>query len=269
VSAVKKARGGPDREKRMSLGAHLIELRRRLFRSALAVVLGSVAGWFLTDLCVWNAIQEPVTQVARAKGTAAIVFPTISSAFDLRLQIAVTVGLVLSSPVWLFQIFAFLVPGLKKRERRYTLGFFLTAIPLFFVGCAAGWYVLPHIVTVLTSFVPQGAESLLTAKEYVDFVLKLILVIGVAFVLPVFIVLLNFVGVMSADAIIKGWRVAILLIVLFTAFATPSADVVSMFLLAIPLIFLYFAAWFIGFLHDRRAAKQLALLIGHDLQASA
>ncbi len=266
------ARGEKNRERRMSLGAHLIELRKRLFIAAIAIVAGAIAGWLLTELFVWDAIQQPVVNVARVQAeayaaahpgeevpqVATIVFPTISSAFDLRLQLAITIGIVISSPVWLYQIFAFLVPGLNTRERRFTLGFFLSAIPLFLAGCAAGWFVLPNIVKLMTSFVPEGGESLLTAKEYLDFVQKLVLAIGVAFVLPVFIVLLNFAGVISAASIIKSWRIAILVIVLFTAIATPSADVVSMFMLAIPMIGLYFLAWFIAHLHDRRVERRNA-----------
>ena len=118
MSAVKD-RGEKNREKRMSLGAHLIELRKRLFISAIAIVVGMALGWWLTDAFVWQAIQEPVEQVAEAQGSdTAIIFPTISSAFDLRLQIAFTLGIVISSPVWLYQIFAFLVPGLNTRERQ-------------------------------------------------------------------------------------------------------------------------------------------------------
>jgi len=254
-----KDRGEKDREKRMSLAAHLIELRKRLFISAIAIVVGMVAGWILTNLFVWDALQAPVANVAEAQGLdaeTALVFPTISSAFDLRLQIAFTLGLVVSSPVWLYQIFAFLVPGLNKKERSFTFAFFATAIPLFFAGCAAGWFVLPNIVKIMTSFVPDGAWSLLTAKEYIDFVLKLVIAVGIAFVVPVFIVLLNFAGVISAASIIKSWRVAILVIVLFTAIATPSADIVSMFMLAIPMIVLYFGAWFIANLHDKRVARR-------------
>lgn len=262
MTAVKE-RGDKNREKRMSLGAHLIELRKRLFIAALAVVVGAIGGWVLTDLYVWEAIQEPVQRVADATGRdAEIVFPTIASAFDLRLQVAFTLGIVISSPVWLYQIFAFLVPGLNHRERKFTFAFFATAIPLFLLGCAAGWYVLPNIVKVMTSFIPESSPALLTAKEYIDFVLKLIIAIGIAFVVPVFIVLLNYAGILSAASIIKSWRVAILVIVLFTAIATPSADVVSMFILAIPMVVLYFAAWFLSHLHDRRVAKRNAAEFG-------
>ncbi|HEU5223242.1 MAG TPA: twin-arginine translocase subunit TatC [Candidatus Lumbricidophila sp.] len=241
----------------MSLAGHLIEFRNRLFKSAIAIVVGMLLGWWLTDAYVWNAIQEPVKLVAEARhDQTSLVFPTITSSFDLRLQIAFTLGIVVSAPVWLYQVFAFLVPGLSKKERRFTFGFFASAIPLFFAGCAAGWFVLPNIVHLMTGFVPSGSLTLLTAREYIDFVLKLVLAIGIAFVLPVFIVLLNFAGVISAQAIIKSWRVAILVITLFTAIATPSADVVSMFVLAIPMVILYFTAWFIASLHDRRIAKR-------------
>ena len=262
MSAVKD-RGATNREKRMSIGAHLIELRKRLFISAASIIVGAALGWWLTDVAVWDAIQAPVDAVAKAQGSSsAIIFPTISSAFDLRLQVAFTLGIVISSPVWLYQIFAFLVPGLNSKERKFTFGFFASAIPLFFAGCAAGWFVLPNIVKLMTSFVPDGGESLLTAKEYIDFVLKLVVAIGIAFVVPVFIVLLNFAGVISAESIIKSWRVAILVIVLFTAIATPSADIISMFMLAVPMIALYFGAWGVAHLHDRRVAKRNQLQFG-------
>ena len=258
-----KTRGQKNREKRMSLGEHLIELRKRLFISAIAIVLGGVLGWVLTDLFVWEAIQEPVYRVAEARDDqTSIIFPTISSSFDLMLQISFTLGIVISSPVWLYQIFAFLVPGLNTKERKFTFAFFATAIPLFFAGCAAGWFVLPNIVKLMTGFVPEGGASLLTAKEYIDFVLKLVVAIGIAFVVPVFLVLLNFAGILSAAALIKSWRIAILVIVLFTAIATPSADVVSMFMLAIPMIGLYFAAWGIAHLHDKRVERRNRLEFG-------
>jgi sec-independent protein translocase protein TatC len=253
---------GATREKRMSLGQHLIELRKRLFRAALGILLASIIGYLLSDL-VLNALRDPITSIAVTQNRIAkLNYTDITSAFNLKILISVYVGLIISSPVWLYQIFAFLVPGLNTRERRFTFGFFATAIPLFFAGCAAGWFVLPNIVKIMTSFVPEGGETLLTAKEYIDFVLKLVVAIGIAFVVPVFIVLLNFAGVISAASIIKSWRVAILVIVLFTAIATPSADIVSMFLLAIPMVALYFAAWFIAHLHDRRVERRNRLEFG-------
>jgi sec-independent protein translocase protein TatC len=239
----------------MSLGAHLIELRKRLFLAALGLVVGMVVGWIVSDF-VLSALIRPITEISAEQGRdASLNFTDISSAFDLRIQIAFTVGVVLSSPVWLYQIWAFVMPGLKKSEKRYAVGFLASAVPLFLGGCAAGWYVLPHMVVLLTGFAPEGTTALLTARSYFDFVLKLVLVIGVAFVLPVFLVLLNFAGVLSAVAILKSWRIAILAITVFTAIATPAADVMSMFLLAVPMVLLYFAAAGIAWLHDRRARR--------------
>lgn len=240
----------------MSLGRHLLELRKRLFLAALGIVLGAVAGWFLSGF-VLDGLRAPIEAVAGARhGLSALNYDGITTAFDLKLQIAVTVGIILSSPVWLYQVWAFLVPGLNRKELGYGLGFFFTAVPLFLAGCAAGWYVLPHIVTLLTSFAPSEDANFIQAKDYFDFVLKLMVAIGIAFVLPVFLVLLNFVGVLSATSILKSWRIAMLVIILFTAIATPSADIISMFLLAVPMVLLYFTAYAIAWVHDRRAAKR-------------
>ncbi|GLK15665.1 twin-arginine translocase subunit TatC [Herbiconiux flava] len=240
----------------MSLGAHLIELRKRLFLAALGIVVGMVVGWILSD-AVLQALTVPIQELSDAQGrTASLNFTDISSAFDLRIQIAFTVGVVISSPVWLYQIWAFAVPGMKRREKQYAVGFVLSAVPLFLAGCAAGWFVMPHMVVLLTGFAPQDTTALISARTYYDFVLKLVLAIGIAFVLPVFLVLLNFAGVLTAKAILKSWRVAILVITLFTAIATPAADVMSMFLLAIPMVLLYFGAAGIAFIHDRRVAKR-------------
>ncbi|MBF4572919.1 twin-arginine translocase subunit TatC [Herbiconiux sp. VKM Ac-1786] len=240
----------------MSLGAHLIELRKRLFLAALGIVVGMVVGWILSD-AVLQALTVPIQELSDAQGrTASLNFTDISSAFDLRIQIAFTVGVVISSPVWLYQIWAFAVPGMKRREKQYAVGFVLSAVPLFLAGCAAGWFVMPHMVVLLTGFAPQDTTALISARTYYDFVLKLVLAIGIAFVLPVFLVLLNFAGVLTAKAILKSWRIAILVITLFTAIATPAADVMSMFLLAIPMVLLYFGAAGIAYLHDRRVAKK-------------
>lgn len=244
-------------ERKMSLGEHLLELRKRLFLSAAGILVGAIFGWFLADF-VWDQLREPIYAIINSQHrNAQINYPDITSAFDLKLKISLYIGLVISSPVWLYQIFAFLMPGLTRTEKRYTFGFFFTAVPLFLAGCAAGWFVLPNIVELMTSFAPTEDSAFISAQGYFDFVLKLVVAIGVAFVLPVFMVLLNFAGVISAQSIIKSWRIAILVITLFTAIATPAADVVSMFLLAIPMVILYFAAYGIAWLHDRRAAKRM------------
>jgi len=245
----------------MSLGEHLVEFRRRLFLSVAAIAITAVGGFFIADF-VWAALSAPLEVVAQSSSRLAqINYTSISEAFDTKLAIAITVGVVVSSPLWLWQIWAFITPALVRKEKMYAVGFLVSAIPLFLGGCAAGWWVFPHVVEVMTGFAPDGTTTLLTARYYLDFSIKFILAIGVGFVLPVFLVLLNFTGVMSAASIIKGWRWAILLITLFTAIATPAADVLSMFLLAIPMVILYYVAALIALVHDRRKAKRDAAFL--------
>lgn len=242
----------------MSLGQHLVEFRGRLVKAALAIAVAAVGGFFLADY-VWSLLAAPLMDVANDSGRIAqINYTSISEAFDTKIAIAMTVGIVASSPIWLWQIWSFITPALVRRERRFAFGFLFTAIPLFLAGCGTGWWLFPHVVELMTSFAPDGSTTLLTAKYYLDFSIKFVIAIGIGFVLPVFLVLLNFTGVLSAKAIIKGWRWAVVGITAFTALATPAADVVSMFLLAIPMLGLYFLAAFIAWIRDRRVARKLA-----------
>ncbi|TFW00366.1 twin-arginine translocase subunit TatC [Leifsonia flava] len=248
----------------MTLGGHLRELRNRLFIVGISLVIGAIAGWFLSSV-VWDVLTGPVSALDGQDGrVASMNFDTITGAFDLRLRIALQLGLILSAPVWLYEVFAFAVPGLTRKESRITLGFLASAIPLFVGGCAAGLFVLPHVIELMVSFAPGQTASFLAASAYYDFVLKLVLAIGVAFVLPVFLVVLNVAGVLSGATILRSWRYALLAICLFTAIATPAADVFSMFLLAVPLVVLYFGAVGIALLRDRRAAKIEAALTRRD-----
>jgi sec-independent protein translocase protein TatC len=240
----------------MSLGAHLVELRKRLFISALAIVIASVGG-FIISLWVIAQLQIPISEAEHLTGRhVSLNFESLTSAFDVRIQIAFTVGLVVASPVWLYEIWAFIVPALKRAERRYVYGFLGTAIPLFLIGCCAGWIIMPHMVQLLTGFAPTQSTSFISAGDFVDFITRLVIAVGIGFVMPVFLVVLNFIGIMSAKTILKGWRVAVLLIFVFTAIVTPSADIVSMFVLALPIIALYFIAALVAHLHDRAAARR-------------
>ena len=242
----------------MSLGGHLIELKKRLTITALALLAGMVAGFALSGWLL-EAVQTFIKAIEGEQGRMALLnFGEITAAFDLRLQLAFTVGVVLSSPVWLYQLWAFIVPALTRREKGYALGFVGAAAPLFAAGCAAGWLVLPHMITLLIGFAPSNSSSILNARGYVDFILRLMLIVGIAFVLPLLLVLLNIVGVMSASAIIGSWRYVILAITAFTAVATPAADVLSMFLLALPMVLLYFAAAGFAWVNDKRRTRAVA-----------
>jgi len=249
----------------MSLGEHLIELRKRIFIAGIAIIIGAIAGYFVAPYVI-AAIRVPIAEIADDRN-ATIMYTTVSGAFDLRIQISFMLGIVATSAIWLFQIFAFLVPGLTKREKRYTFGFFFSAVPLFIAGAISGWLIFPHTVELLTSFSSDQDATNLDAKPYYDFVIKLVLAIGIAFVLPVFIVLLNFIGILSAKGILAGWRIALLIITIFTALATPAADPITMFLLAVPMAALYFIAAGIAWLHDRRQAK-LADALDAELAAN-
>lgn len=260
-----------DGDRRMSLGEHLRELRRRLFTSAIAIVIAAIVafipwGPILAPLgidlpfvslaeFVRDGMRVPIDQIA-ATHDATISYTTVSGSLDLLIQIGLTIAILLSSPVWLYQLFAFLVPGLTSKEKRYTFGFFFSAVPLFLAGGLVGWLLFPHMVQLLSTFVPTQDALILDARFYYDFIIKLVLAIGVGFVLPVFLVLLNFAGVLQGTTILKGWRVAVLVITLFCAIATPAVDVISMILLAIPMIALYFAAVVVALVRDRIVARR-------------
>ena len=245
----------------MSLGGHLKEFRKRFFRAALAIIAGSVGGWYLFDP-VFKALQQPILQVAKDSHIAATInFGTIGGAFDLRLQVAGFLGIVISSPIWLYQLWAYIVPALRRREKLYTLAFLLTAIPLFLGGCYMAWWALPNFVHALLAMTPSGSANLINANEYILFAVRILLLFGISFVIPVVLVLLNFMGLLTAKAIIKGWRLAVVIAAFIGALSTPVADPTSMFLLMAPLLVLYFVAVGIAALRDRITRKSRATML--------
>jgi sec-independent protein translocase protein TatC len=248
--------GRKNPEGKMPFRGHLIELRKRLVWSAAFIVAGAVGGWFLFDP-VFALLQQPVIDLAKEENlNASVNFGTIIGAFDLRIQVSIFLGVFVSSPIWLYQLWAFVTPALKRREKKFTLIFLFSAVPLFLAGCAFAWVSFPTFVRTLLGFTPEGSANVISANEYVLFALRILLVFGVTFVMPVVLVLLNFIGVLSAKSIIKSWRVAILVIALVAALATPTADPMSMLLVMLPLILFYFVSALIAWLHDRIKAKR-------------
>jgi sec-independent protein translocase protein TatC len=237
----------------MPLSSHVKEARTRALRAVAAVLAGGVLGYLLAD-GILELLRAPILALAGSR-SASLNYDSITGAFDLKIKIAVFAGIALSSPVWLYELFAFLAPGLSRREKRYTFGFLGAALPLFASGCATGFLLFPHMVELLASFASADDSTLLQASDYVDFVMKIVLATGVAFVLPVFVVMLNLLGVVSARAVAKSWRIVVVGIVLFSAMATPAADVLSMFLIALPMSALFGAALLIAWLHDRAIAR--------------
>lgn len=245
---------------KMSLGGHLKELRNRLFASAIFIFAGTVAGWFLFEP-VFQILQKPVVDLANDRGVnATLNIGTVAGAFDLQLQVSIFLGVILASPVWLFNLWAFVTPGLKKRERKFTLGFVFSALPLFFTGCWLAWISLPGFVATLIGFTPDGTANVINANEYILFTIRILLVFGLAFVLPVVLVMLNFANLITAKNILKSWRLAVFVIAVIAALATPTADPMSMFLVMVPLIALYFTAAGITYFNDKRRERRLAKL---------
>jgi sec-independent protein translocase protein TatC len=258
--------GRKDKERRMSLGSHLKELRVRLSWSAGFLVVGTAIGWFLFEP-VFKILQAPLLEVTKARGIEAVVnFGTVVSAFDLRVQVSIFLGVIITSPIWLYNLWAFVSPGLKTRERRFTLGFLFSSVPLFLSGAYIAWSSLPSFVIVLIGFTPEGSSNVINASDYILFAIRIVLVFGLAFVMPVLLVLMNFANIVTGKAILKGWRVAVLVIALVSALATPTADPMSMFLLMGPLAALYFIAVGIAVLNDKRRARRDAKLLGEELE---
>lgn len=245
-------------EGRMALKEHLIEARNRLFKSALAVIVGTVIGFFIYNP-VLTALSEPVRNINEVDGrNAALNFDGVGSPFDLMIQISVFLGLVIASPVWLYQLWAFITPGLRVKERRVALGFIAVAVPLFLAGLFLAWLILPSAVRVLTDFTPAGFANYISVPVYITFLLRLMLAFGIAFLLPVILFGLNLVGIIKGKQVLKSWRITVFLICLFAAMAAPGGDAMSMFYLAVPLLLLFFIAIGLCLLNDKRRDKRNA-----------
>jgi sec-independent protein translocase protein TatC len=244
-----------DRDGRMRLGEHLREFKRRFYISAAAIVAAAIGGFFLAKPVLY-LLSAPLEDLKAAGLEVDLNFTNITQAFDVQMRIGFMLGLIIASPVWIWQLLAFIVPALRTVERRYVFGFIAAAVPLFVGGCATGWFVLPRIIRLFVGFAPDGFTAFLGASDYWDFSLKLVFAVGVAYVLPLVVVFLNLAGIVEGRTILKGWRWAVLVATLFGAFVTPAGEVLSMFIIAVPMVVLYFAATGIALLVDRRRAKR-------------
>jgi sec-independent protein translocase protein TatC len=256
VAVTTPRRAPRDPEGRMPLREHFTELRTRIIRSGLAILLGAVLGWYLYDW-LFVALQQPLDDVSERTGIEAnINFRNVMDPFNLKVRLSMYLGIVVASPVWLYQVWAFIVPGLTKKEKRYSIGFVAAAVPLFLGGIALAWLVLPNAVSFFAEFAPEGSSLFTNADEYFTFVTRLMLTFAIAMVVPLLLVALNMAGLVSHAALLKGWRVAVFLIFLFAAIASPTPDAATLFFLALPMIALYMAAVGVAWFVDRRRAKQ-------------
>ena len=244
-------------EGRMALADHLRELRNRITIAGVAIIIGSVAGWLNYER-VLGGLTKPLTDLAKSRhqGVVNINFGGMTDAFATQITVSLFVGLLIASPVWLMQIWGFIVPGLTKKEKRVARLFIVAAVPLFLAGCLSAYLMVPKAVAVLLGFTPEGAYNLQQASDYLNFILKFIVAFGMAFLLPVFLVALNLVGILPGSTMLKGWRPAVMLIFIFAAVMTPTPDPWTMLILASPMVALYFGAVGVSLLFDRRRESE-------------
>lgn len=243
----------------MALADHLRELRARLLRVALLLVVGIVVAWFFYEQ-LFDLIYAPYEQaqeILEGKGVdSKPVLTGVANPLLLQLKLCALAAVVLGSPFWLYQIWAFIMPGLHAHEKRWTKVFAAVAGPLFLLGVAVGYYVLPKGIEVLIGFTPEALQNLVEFGEYFRFLTRMLLVFGIAFEIPLFVVMLSLAGVVSGKALgnYRPWIVVGTFV--FAAVATPSTDPFSMLMLALPMTVLFLISEGIARLVDRRRAKK-------------
>jgi sec-independent protein translocase protein TatC len=242
----------------MTLIEHLRELRSRLFKACVAIGIATVGGYFvaarvqsflIAPYCSFMAEHSP------AGTRCQMVTVGVLDQFMLQLKIALYLGLVVAAPFWLYQLWAFIAPGLHRRERRYTYAFAFVATPLFAAGFALGFILVSRSMRYFLGINPDLSVSV-TLDGYFDFVTGVMLLFGVGFEFPLIVAMLNFAGLVSAQRLLGWWRVAIFLMFLFAAVVTPTPDPFNMTILALCMAILYFAAVGVAFLNDRRRRRR-------------
>ena len=252
-------------EGRMSVLDHLRELRRRLVWALIFVAVGAVLGWELYPQ-ILSFLKQPYCHVPvkyrysdpADPGDCVLIYHGVLDGFTSRLKISVIAGAVFTGPLWLYQIWAFITPGLRKNERRYTLAFIVTSTVLFAAGMTLAFLVLYKGIEVVLKVSGTGTAALLTINDYISFVTLMLVVFGAAFELPLLVVMANLAGALSAKVLRKTQRIAIFLIFLFAAVATPTTDPFTMIAMAVPMVILYEAAIGFAIIHDRRKARRKA-----------
>ncbi|GAA1793014.1 twin-arginine translocase subunit TatC [Nocardioides hankookensis] len=241
----------------MALGDHLSELRARMIRSVLCLVVAFGVTLFFYDqlldlvLRPYNAAR--VTLGADTQTTAYVAGAT--GPLMLQLKLCGVAAVVVSSPYWLHQVWAFIVPGLKAQERRWSRVFGAFAGTLFIAGVTTGYYVLPKGLEVLIGFTPDGLQNLVEFGDYFSFLTRMLLVFGVAFEIPLFVIMLNLIGVVSGRALGRYRAWIVFGTFLFAAVATPSTDPFSMCFLAFPMLVLFLVAEVIARVVDARRTR--------------
>jgi len=248
-------------EGRMPLFDHLRELRNRIVKMALALIAGMIVGFIFFNP-VWRFIERPLcTAVIRGHtgcdtlGINQLALNGPLDAFYLRVKVAFIVGVILSSPVWLYQIWAFIAPGLYAREKRWGYIFLGTAVPLFLIGITLCYWSLGRSMHYLLGLTPGGVANIIQVDLYMSFVMAMMLAFGLAFELPLLIIMLNLAGILTHERFRKWRRVMIFGVFLIAGMANPSPDPITMLILGGGCVVLIEVAEFIVWSNDRRRAR--------------
>lgn len=246
---------------RMPLLEHLREFRKRIVRAAIAIFLASGAGWYFYNTII-TTLAQPVcdlraAQLSGSENCGALYISGVLGPLNLQMKVALLTGLIVSAPFWLYQLWAFIAPALHRKEKRNSFLFILSATPFFAFGATLGYLILPLAIKVLFGFTPEALNNLVRFDDYLDFVLRIILLFGLAFELPVFLLTFNLIGFLRGKTILRPWRIWVFGIFIFSAALTPTADPFTMLLLAVPIMILYFMAGFIAVLVDRARDKRV------------
>ena len=242
---------------RMALSDHLRELRARLIRATLVIVVAFSISLFFYDQLA-DLIRVPYDKgVARLDGgvKTEIVVNDVTGPLLLQLKLCGVTAIIVSSPYWLYQIWGFILPGLHATERKWSRIFAAVAGPLFFAGVATAYFVLPKAIEVLVNFTPADATNLVDFGKFFTFTTRMFLVFGIAYEIPLFVIMLNLAGVVSGKALGRYRPWIVIGTFVFAAVATPSTDPFSMLFLAIPMLILFFIAEIIARLVDRARGK--------------
>ncbi len=264
ANALGAFRGKPSRPVgpggQMALADHFRELRARLLKGVAAIVVATIASFFFYDqlLTILTAPFEDAKAQLPDDTRTELFISGVGGGLMIQIKVCAMSGLILSSPIWLYQIWAFILPGLHRNERRWTKLFVIVAGPLFFAGIAVGYYVLPKGLEVLISFTPADMVNLNDFNDFYSFIIRMLLVFGLAFEIPFFVVLLNLAGVVSGRTLGKYRPWIVLGTFVFAAVATPSTDPFSMLMLGIPMMLLFFVSELIARLVDRRRGRARA-----------
>ena len=242
----------------MALSDHLRELRARIIRSVTVLVVAFCVALFFYDQLL-ELVMRPYNHAQESLGGKVDTTAYIKGATGpllLQMKLSGVAAVVVSSPYWLLEIWRFIMPGLHPHEKRWTKIFAAIAGPLFLIGVATGYYVLPKGLDVLIGFTPAKLESLVEFGEYFSFFTRMLLVFGIAFEIPLFVILLNLAGVLPGRALARYRPWIIIGTMVFAAVATPSTDPFSMLMLGVPMLVLFGIAEVIARLVDRARGKR-------------